>query len=122
MSSLRRRIFGHGHLDSSPEQSRTPSPPATVDKNGRKVDPVPVAAATLDKMKRKQKASKRRYAWIFGLGGLFGIFVAAFFAKENDMIDMTWMGGMSLDSIIDVLPAGLINDAREFQVSDTRLA
>lgn len=120
MSNIRRRIFGgDGNHNSSTEQSRTPSPV----RHGKKVDPVPVPAAKVDQMNKhlkKPKSSKRRYAWNFGLGGLFGVFVAAFFAKQNDMIDMAWMEGVNLDSIIDVLPAGLMNDAREFQVANSR--
>lgn len=113
MASLRRRLFGTATPE---EQSRTPSP---VRRHG-KDDPVPVPAEKLEKinktLKKPKGSSKRSFAWIFGLGGLFGVFVAAFFAKENDMIDMAWLESMNLDSVMDVLPAGLMQDARAFQV------
>ena len=39
------------------------------------------------------------------------------FASNNDMIDLSSITDMNLDSIMDVLPAGLIKDARAIQVS-----
>jgi hypothetical protein len=50
------------------------------------------------------------------LGGLFGIIVAGFFASSNDVFDMQALKDMNLDSIMDVLPAGLIKDAQALQV------
>jgi len=134
MSFLRRRIFGsaagvnitaNSSSSSSPEQSRTPSPAAPTDRHGRKLDPVPVPAAKLEKMNKhlkkgnngKPKGGKRRNIWVFVLGGLFGVVVAGMFAQRNDMIDMAWMEGVNLDTFKDVLPASLINDIKDYQVS-----
>ena len=55
--------------------------------------------------------------WIFGLGGVFGIVVAALFAGHNEMLDLAMLQDLNLDSILDVLPAGMISEARDFQVS-----
>jgi phospholipid:diacylglycerol acyltransferase len=62
------------------------------------------------------KGTKRRYAWIFTLGGLFGLVLAAFFANNNDLIDLAALGDFNLEPLLDVLPSGLIRDAKEFQV------
>jgi hypothetical protein len=81
-----------------------------------------VSAKKLQKLTDQHKArgTKRRNAWIFGLGGLFGIIVAGFFASSNEVFDMQALRDMNLDSILDVLPAGLIKDAHELQVGFSR--
>jgi phospholipid:diacylglycerol acyltransferase len=57
--------------------------------------------------------SKRRHAWVFVLGGIFGLLLAAFLANNNDLIDLA---GLNLEGIVDVLPAGFMSDLNEFQV------
>ncbi|KAG6006096.1 hypothetical protein E4U21_007393 [Claviceps maximensis] len=56
---------------------------------------------------------KRRTTFIFLLGGLCGLFAAGFFASTNDLIDLPEIGELSMDSLFDVLPAGLIKDVRD---------
>ncbi|KAG6041838.1 hypothetical protein E4U41_001309 [Claviceps citrina] len=56
---------------------------------------------------------KRRTTFIFLLGGLCGLFAAGFFATTNDLIDFPEIGDLSMDSLFDVLPAGLIKDMRD---------
>ena len=115
MSALRRRALGQ---DSDTGPSRTPSP-APVDGNAATGN-VSVPIDKLNKLNqhvKKTKTSKRRNAWIFGLGGLFGILVALFFAQNRDVVDLEFVKHMNLDSIMDVLPAGLVKDAQELQVS-----
>lgn len=109
MSSLRRRILG----DSSSEPSREASP------DPRSNTVVQLPARQFEKL-TKTKSSKRRNAWIFGLGGLFGIAVAAFFAGNQDMIDLASLTDVGLDSIMEVLPAGLVKDAQDLQVRRAR--
>jgi len=53
---------------------------------------------------------------IFLLGGLSGIVAAGFFAKSNDLINFPGMGDLSMDSLFDVLPAGLVTDMRDLVV------
>lgn len=120
MSSLRRRLFG----ESSSERLRTPSLPS-VDL-AEDEEHVTLPLRQLEHIKKllksnKAKGNKRRNAWIFGLGGLFGILVAGYFAGNNDMIDLPYLKDINLDSILDILPAGLIRDANELQVGDSAL-
>lgn len=68
----------------------------------------------------KPKTRKRRNTAIFLLGSLFGIIAAGFFATSNDLIDFPELGELSMDSLFDVLPAGLVKDMRDLVVSNTR--
>ncbi|KAF2795455.1 LACT-domain-containing protein [Melanomma pulvis-pyrius CBS 109.77] len=106
MSFLRRR-FGGG--DSSSEPSRDPSPDAD-----KPADLRIVKVQRLQSLKQKQQSKKRNF-WIFALGGVFGLVVAAFFVGSNDMIDLSSLEGMNLNSIMDVLPAGFLRDAQQLQ-------
>ena len=103
MSTLRRRILG----DSSSEPSRTPSP--------SKREPVLVPVHQLEKL--KSKAKKRRSWVLFSLGGLFGVIIAAFFAQQQDVIKLEGLVDFNLDSLFDVIPAGIVRDAKEITVS-----
>ena len=124
MSELRRRIFGVGDTpDSTPSISRENSP-APDKKDGEAYKVVP--SETVEKLREEVKSvrksgKKRRNVWMFALGGLFGLIMAGAFASSNggldSLIDMAGMKDMSLDSILDVLPAGLIKDVQELQVS-----
>jgi phospholipid:diacylglycerol acyltransferase len=64
-----------------------------------------------------QKRQRRRHWFVFLLGGLAGIFAAGLFAKSNDLIEFPELGAM--DSLLDVLPANVIQDARDLIVSIT---
>ncbi|KAJ6260680.1 hypothetical protein Dda_4907 [Drechslerella dactyloides] len=46
----------------------------------------------------------------FVIGGLVGIFLAALFAREQDMVQLP---DFSLESITDVLPVSILNEARD---------
>ena len=125
-SYLRRRLRGEASIITP---SRTPSPvkPAEGGRSSQdgsvadQATSVSVPVAKLNELnahlKRPRKGTKRRYAWIFGLGGLFGILLALYFARNSQMIDMAILKDMNLEALLDVLPAGLINDAQELQVS-----
>lgn len=130
MSELRRRILGHLNVvgESSPESSPSIS---------REVSPAPDQRSTgeykvvptqkLEKLKNiKRKGTKRRNAWIFALGSIFGILVAGYFASNNgsldSVLDMAGIRDMRLDTLFDVLPAGLIKDVQDIQVSYTHAA
>lgn len=104
MLSLRRRILGDS---SSTEPSRDPSPA-----KGELVTLVP--ASHLKKLKGKR--SKRWQGFTFGLGGLFGIIVAAFFANQHDVINLEGLVDFNLDSLLDVIPAGIVKDAQDITV------
>jgi len=126
MSDLRRRIFGFGvnSPDSTPASSRDASPAPTQQDENTANSYTVVPVAKLDKLSRKGKkqATKRRNMWIFFvLGGLLGVLVAGFFATSNGgldkLADMAGLSDMNLDAILDVLPAGLIQEVRDLQVS-----
>lgn len=103
MSFLRRRLL----RDSSAEVSRDPSPVG-----GEHVTLVPTSRLKSLKAKR----SKRRNGFVFSLGGLFGIFVAAFFATRHDVISFEGLMDLNLESLIDVIPAGIVKDAKDITV------
>jgi len=120
MSDLRRRIFGVGTPDSTPSSSRdnSPAPARPGDKTtDYKIVPADQAAKI---SKQKHSGRKRRNAWIFGLGGLVGVLAAVVFASPSGSLDhladMAGWNDMNFDSILDVLPAGLIKDVQQLQV------
>lgn len=60
--------------------------------------------------------SKRRNGLIFVLGGLFGIFIALFFANQQEVISLDSLMDLNLDSLIDAIPQGIVRDMTEFSV------
>lgn len=109
MSTLRRRLLGDP--SSSTEPSREPSPSG----NGEPV--TLVSSSKLAKLKSgTQHPSRRRQWWVFALGGLFGLTVAAFFANQHDVINLEGLVDFNLESLIDVIPAGVIRDAKDITV------
>lgn len=103
---LRRRL-----LPDEPHAHRSQSTPAVTE-----------AATTHDHPDDKNKQiilkprSKRRNGFIFALGGLFGIFIALFFADQQEVISLDSLMDLNLDSLIDAIPQGIVKDAREFSV------
>jgi len=112
MSFLRRRFGGSKNDDSSREPS--PPPPETRPSNLRVI-----TAQQLHSLKKGK--SKRKNAWIFGLGGVFGLVLAGFFASSNEMISLKSLENMNLESILDALPASFVSGAQQLQVSKTLL-
>ena len=85
---------------------------STPPENGEEVRLVPVS-----KLKAlTSRKSKRRTWFIFGLGGLFGLIVAAFFVNQSEVINLEGLMDLNLDSLLDVIPAGIIKDAKELTV------
>ncbi|KAK6579938.1 hypothetical protein PZA11_007646 [Diplocarpon coronariae] len=101
MESLRNRGKKDAARDDSPAKAE-------------EVRLAPVSKIIYDESHKKKKESrKRRNGFIFILGGLFGIVVAGFFAGKSDLIDFPEFGDLSMDNLIDVLPAGFVKDARD---------
>ncbi|KAH8645635.1 Lecithin:cholesterol acyltransferase-domain-containing protein [Xylariales sp. PMI_506] len=101
-SSLRRRaVVADAAGSESPSPALTPRDQSPA-KSGDKVKTV--------KHHHKPKTGKRKNTFIFLLGGLFGIVAAGFLARSNDLIDFPEIGELSMDSFMDVLPAGLVKD------------
>jgi hypothetical protein len=69
------------------------------------------------KPNKHHKSRKRRNGFVFFLGGLFGIMAAGFFANKSDLIEFPEFAELSMDSIMDVLPAGFVRDAKDLAVS-----
>ena len=106
MSTLRRRFLG----DSFSEPSRDPFPakgePATL-----------VSTAQLQRLKEKSGKKSKRYQWfLFALGGLFGVVGAVFFANQQDVINLEGLVDFNLESLVDVIPAGIVKDVRDLTV------
>ncbi|MCJ1428074.1 hypothetical protein MMC29_005982 [Sticta canariensis] len=100
MTSLRRRIFGDSPTNPSQDASPDKAEKLTL-----------VSTARLKSLTKKR--SKRRHGFVFGLGGLFGILVAAFFANRHDVINFEGLMELNLDSLIDAIPAGVVKDAKD---------
>ncbi|CAO2654454.1 Nn.00g111870.m01.CDS01 [Neocucurbitaria sp. VM-36] len=116
MSFLRRRFGGGGGDDSSSELSRDSSP--APDADGKRPSHLRVISAEKLQTLKKGKNGKRKNLWIFGLGGIFGLLVAGFFASSNDLIDMKSLENVNLDSIMDALPASFIRSAQQIQKTE----
>jgi phospholipid:diacylglycerol acyltransferase len=101
---LRKRIPG---LSSTPSPDSREESPAKAEE---------VVLAPKSKVAHHGKTRKRRNGLIFFLGGLFGIVVAGFFAGRSDLIEFPEFRELSMDSLLDVLPAGFVSDARDLAV------
>lgn len=104
---LRRRVLG----DSASEPSRTSSPNPAA-RAGEPVTLVP--ASKLEKLTKER--SKKRQWLVFGLGGLFGIIFAALFAQQQNVINLEGLMDINLDTLLDAIPAGFVNDAKDITV------
>ncbi|KAI9816573.1 MAG: hypothetical protein M1827_001705 [Pycnora praestabilis] len=108
MSFLRRRIFGE--ISSEPSRESTPE-------RGEELQLVP--KAKLKALKAlPHKGRKRRNGFVFILGGIFGLMVAAFFANQSDVINFDAFTDLNIDALIDVIPAGIIRDAKDLTQSE----
>lgn len=116
MQGLRRRVVGDASPAPSSESSRQPSPDRTeklrvISENHLKT------LKTATKNTRKS-FGKRRAGLLFTLGSLFGVFLAVYFVGSSEVLDLAGLLDVNLDSIFDVLPAGLVHEAKEFQKSE----
>lgn len=114
MSFLRRRVQPSASTTNEPAVPQvSATDPTESDDDLSFVSPKDLE--TLVKL-QKTRGTKRRNAWIFVLGGLFGVAVAVFFANNEKIIDFTELASVNLDSIMDVLPMAFIKDAQDLQV------
>ena len=113
MAGTLRQRFLHP-LSSTPDSSassREPSPakdePSTLVSNAR-----------LEQLKRERapKPAKRYQIFLLGLGGLLGILGAGFVAQKQDVINLEGLVDWKMESLIDVIPAGIVKDARDLTV------
>ena len=118
MNVLRRRFGGDSSssAESSAEQTRESSPASPHDSGVSELRLVTKQHLDgITTIARKKTGGKRRLAWYFSLGGLFGIFVAAFFVGNTDLLDLAALVDLNLESLLDVLPRGIVDEAKEFQ-------
>lgn len=109
-SAIRRRRAIASDTPSESPTPRDPSPALEGPGEAEDVEKITV-------VHHHKKIRKRRTTAIFLLGSLFGIVVAGFFANSNDLINLPDIGELSMDSLLDVLPAGLVKDMRDLVVS-----
>lgn len=106
-------------------RSESPASTSPVDDDPPKAEEVRLAPVskiiTNSNHGKHHRPRKRRTGLIFGLGGLFGIIVAGYFANESDLINIPEFGDMSMDSLADVLPAGFMKEARNLAVCGSLL-
>lgn len=116
MSFLRRRFAGDTSASSS-DPPREATPDATQGEQYRVIEAKKLQelSASKDKARNRDRGSKRWNLFVLGLGGVIGIVGAGWFAQNTDMIDLSVIP--DLNSIADMLPAGLLQDARDLQVS-----
>lgn len=125
--TLRNRFLGG---DDTPDDSRQPSPsPAVASVKEKDQEYKVIPSEALHKLrstatKAKRRRPWKRYVWTFSLGGIFAMVVAAFFTTPEGSLDklvaFAGLEHMDLSSLLDVLPAGLIRDVNELQVSASR--
>jgi phospholipid:diacylglycerol acyltransferase len=97
----------------------TPSDATTPDTGSRDGSPVKISKQDLKAEKHhghKKETRKRKSTLIFFLGSLFGIIAAGFLARSNDLIEFPEIGELSVDNILEALPAGLVRDMKELVV------
>ncbi|KAF2436176.1 lecithin,cholesterol acyltransferase /Acyl-ceramide synthase [Tothia fuscella] len=112
MNILRRRT---APASGNPADSLSPTPSREETPTDHHDDDDYLSAAKDLQNLVKKGTSKRRTLWIFVLGGLFGIVVALFFIGHNQIVEFAGLQDFNLDSIFDVLPAGMLREAKEFQ-------
>ena len=64
--------------------------------------------------------SKRRNGFIFLLGGIFGIFIALFFANQHEVISLDSLMDLNLESLMEAIPQGILRDVKEFSVGTSK--
>jgi len=114
MSLLRRRLGKDAAQREDPAAGSRPSTSGSVNSNATSTDGEQQQQQKLSGFAKPR--SKRRNGLIFVLGGLFGIFIALFFANQNQVISLDALMDLNLESLIDVIPQGILKDAREFSV------
>lgn len=110
MATALKRIFGGS---SNPAQEPTPKAEDVA------VAPVSKITTSLEHQQR-HKSRKRKTGLIFALGGLFGICAAGFFAERNDLIEFPEFADLTMDSMMDIMPAGFMKDARKLSEGERK--
>lgn len=122
-SSVRKRAAKDGARSgkSAASEDAKVSQSAEASENPEELTLVPKSAIKDLTKHTKPKGRKRRSGFVFFLGGIFGILVAGFFAQKNELFELPEFADMVSDlniaGLMEVLPAGFLQDARELKVS-----
>lgn len=110
MSELRRRLGNalRGSPTPSPLRGNTPEP-------GEETRVV--SKQKLDTLLKK-RPSKKRSGLIFVLGSVVGLLLALFLAQQNDIVKLEGLLDVNLDSLLDVIPAGVVKDAKDLSKAE----
>lgn len=109
MAEIRRRV-GNALRE-------TPSPsPAPRDRKPEQDETHQLISKQKLRTLTTRKRSKRRTGLIFAFGGLFGIFVALFFAKQQEVISFEGLPDFNFNSLLDAVPAGFVKDLKDLTV------
>ncbi|KAJ9297789.1 hypothetical protein DTO271G3_4010 [Paecilomyces variotii] len=114
MSLLRRRLGKDSKVESPSIDVSDPAASPGVEEAAAKGQDVSLRSGSEEKSYVSKPKSKRRNGFIFLLGGIFGIFVAVFFANQNEVISLDSLMDLNLDALVDVIPQGIVKDFREF--------
>lgn len=63
-----------------------------------------------------RRAKKRHFGCVFMLGVLVALVIGFFVAKQQDVIRMDTWPDLNIDSLMDVIPQGILKDAKELSV------
>ena len=99
LHGLRRRAVGAGPRPEPHESPRDQSPVKPGDK-----------VKIIHHHSEKPPPRKKKNTVIFLLGSIFGLLAAGFLARSNDLIEFPEFGDLSVDTLLDVLPAGFVTD------------
>lgn len=53
---------------------------------------------------------------MFTIGGILGMFLAAFLVQNRDMVNLDALADIRLDALADVIPAGILKEATDISV------
>lgn len=115
MSELRRRLGRLFEDSPSPATSRDSSP--APEREEVKL----ISKQKLEKLEQKVikgKGSRRRSTLWFFIGGLIGLIAALFLAESQDVIKLEGLLDVNLDSLMDVIPAGIVKDVKNLNKAE----
>ncbi|KAF8250231.1 hypothetical protein K440DRAFT_619717, partial [Wilcoxina mikolae CBS 423.85] len=101
--------------DRAAQRSKTePISPPIVEDQESSSDKADSDSLEATKRHAHPKKQRKRSTWLtFTIGGIAGLLLAGAAAKNQDMVKLELLRDLSLDSIIDVIPAGILKEASD---------
>lgn len=112
MSDLRRRLGRMISDDPTPSTSRDSTPD-----HDRSEEVKLISKAKLEKLTKRNSSKKKSGIW-FVLGGLLGLVAALYLAQQQDVIKLEGLLDVNLDSLLDVIPAGVMKDVKDLNKAE----